>query len=115
MLSLDTLWDLLKSGNILPDSFNGELERQRIEDQAGASLDALLALSRRERDGAAGAGGAEEDAAYGRGGVLTSLTAWPAGSTARRRRTSNPGRARAPARIERERAGRGGRAAHVVR
>ena len=62
MLSLDTLWDLLKSGNILPDSFNGELERQRIEDQAGASLDALLALSRREREDAAGAGGEGDDA-----------------------------------------------------
>lgn len=62
MLSLDTLWDLLRSGNILPDGFNAELERARIEDQAGASLDALLALSRREREDAAGAGGEGDDA-----------------------------------------------------
>lgn len=62
MLSLDTLWDLLKSGNILPDGFNAELERARIEDQAGASLDALLALSRREREDAEGAGGEGDDA-----------------------------------------------------
>src|SRR5690606_28385306 len=62
MLSLDTLWDLLRSGNSLPDSFNGELERARIEDQAGASLDALRILARRERDGAEGADGEGDDA-----------------------------------------------------
>lgn len=44
--SLDTLWEFLLEGNIMPTSFNADLERVRLEEEPGRDLDALRTLVR---------------------------------------------------------------------
>lgn len=67
-LSLDTLWQLLQDGSILPRDFDPEEERQKVEDQAVQSLDRQVAeVSALSAVGApAGPGGAS---ASGMGGA----------------------------------------------
>lgn len=56
--SLDTLWDILEAGEMLPDGFDREQERKRLQD---ASEDELRAAIRAMRTGGPPGDGSEND------------------------------------------------------
>lgn len=48
-LSLDTLWDILMQGEILPETFDPEIERDRLQNAGTGEMAAVVEALRRER------------------------------------------------------------------